>query len=177
MKRDGTASSPSPPSSRLLLDTITQSPEETIQLAMDLARQLSPPCLILLEGELGSGKTTFTKGLVAGLGAAREDEVTSPTFALVHEYGGKGRVFHVDLYRIEDPREFDELAHSIGIRDCGMGRKVCASARGVSAARPLRARRPGGAQNHRGIFVGATLVVARGRAQGPPLHSPCGDNK
>ncbi|PYV14583.1 MAG: tRNA (adenosine(37)-N6)-threonylcarbamoyltransferase complex ATPase subunit type 1 TsaE [Acidobacteria bacterium] len=109
MKRDGTASSPSPPSSRLLLDTITQSPEETIQLAMDLARQLSPPCLILLEGELGSGKTTFTKGLVAGLGAAREDEVTSPTFALVHEYGGKGRVFHVDLYRVETPRELQTL--------------------------------------------------------------------
>jgi tRNA threonylcarbamoyladenosine biosynthesis protein TsaE len=109
MKRDRAASPTSTPAPRLLLDTITHSPEETIQLAKDLSRQLSPPCLVLLEGELGSGKTTFTKGLVAGLGAAREEEVTSPTFALVHEYGQDGGVFHVDLYRVETSEELRTL--------------------------------------------------------------------
>jgi tRNA threonylcarbamoyladenosine biosynthesis protein TsaE len=109
MKKDQAASPSSGPAPRLLLDTITHSPEETIQLAKSLARQLSPPCLILLEGELGSGKTTFTKGLVTGLGAAREEEVTSPTFAMIHEYGQDGRVFHVDLYRVETFKELQTL--------------------------------------------------------------------
>lgn len=75
----------------------------------ELAKRLLPPCLVLLEGELGSGKTMLTKGMVAGLGAAREDEVTSPTFTLVHEYGSENLVYHVDLYRIEDPRELASL--------------------------------------------------------------------
>src|SRR5438477_773515 len=109
MKRERAASPPSPPAPRLLLDTITHSPEETIQLARTLAGRLSAPCLILLEGELGSGKTTFTKGLVSGLGAAREEEVTSPTFALIHEYGQYGSVFHVDLYRVETVAELRTL--------------------------------------------------------------------
>lgn len=61
----------------------------------------------MLEGELGSGKTTLTKGLVAGLGAAREEDVTSPSFTLVHKYGKK--VYHVDLYRIESPQELATL--------------------------------------------------------------------
>ncbi len=84
----------------------------------ELASKLEPPCLVLLEGELGSGKTTLVKGIVAGLGAAREDDVNSPTFTLVHEYGGalqspelgrERKVYHVDLYRIEDPRELATL--------------------------------------------------------------------
>ncbi len=84
----------------------------------ELANKLEPPCLVLLEGGLGSGKTTLVKGIVAGLGAAREDEVNSPTFTLVHEYGGglhptvpgsEPKVYHVDLYRIEDPRELATL--------------------------------------------------------------------
>jgi tRNA threonylcarbamoyladenosine biosynthesis protein TsaE len=113
----------------LLLETVSRSPEETIRLGRDFIQRLDPPCLILLEGELGSGKTTFTKGLVAGLGAAREEEVSSPSFTLVHEYGpppaarsamaevssglrtaGRAcRVFHVDLYRVESPREMETL--------------------------------------------------------------------
>lgn len=64
---------------------------------------------MLLEGELGSGKTTLAKGIVAGLGAAREEEVTSPSFTFVHEYGRKNKVYHVDLYRIENPPELRTL--------------------------------------------------------------------
>jgi tRNA threonylcarbamoyladenosine biosynthesis protein TsaE len=65
--------------------------------------------LLLLTGELGSGKTTLTKGIVAGLGAASEDEVTSPTFTLVHVYGNADKVYHGDLYRIESFHDFETL--------------------------------------------------------------------
>lgn len=109
MKQDPAANLAPIPARNILVDTITRSEEETIELAKRLAHELRPPCLILLEGELGSGKTTFTKGLVSGLGAAREEEVTSPTFALVHEYGRDGRVFHVDLYRVETAKELRTL--------------------------------------------------------------------
>lgn len=78
-------------------------------LGRELAGELQPPCIVLLQGELGSGKTTLAKGIVAGLGAAREEDVTSPSFTLVHEYGGDRRVFHVDLYRIEESRELATL--------------------------------------------------------------------
>src|SRR5712692_5394635 len=88
---------------------ITHSSEETVALGRELARQLQPPCVVLLEGELGSGKTTLVKGIVAGLGAADEGDVTSPSFTLVHEYGGERRVYHVDLYRIEGAEELFTL--------------------------------------------------------------------
>ena len=92
---------------------ITRSPEATIELGRSLARELCPPVVVLLIGDLGAGKTTLAKGLVAGLGAATEEEVTSPTFTLVHEYGqGPGaapRVYHVDLYRIETPGDLGTL--------------------------------------------------------------------
>ena len=87
----------------------TRSPEETIAFGRDLAKELQPPCLVLIEGELGSGKTTLVKGLVAGLGAGREEEVTSPSFTLVHEYGGAHKVYHVDLYRVETEAELATL--------------------------------------------------------------------
>jgi tRNA threonylcarbamoyladenosine biosynthesis protein TsaE len=90
-------------------ETVTHSPEETMEFGSGLANQLSPPCLVLLEGELGAGKTTLVKGIVQGLGEARAEEVTSPTFALVHEYGKPGRVYHIDLYRIESSQELGTL--------------------------------------------------------------------
>lgn len=90
-------------------EIITNSPEETIAWGRGLAKRLRPPVLVLLSGELGSGKTTLTKGIVAGLNAATEDEVTSPTFTLIHEYGGGQRVFHGDLYRIENFHDFETL--------------------------------------------------------------------
>jgi tRNA threonylcarbamoyladenosine biosynthesis protein TsaE len=88
---------------------ITHSAEETIAWGRKLAERLRPPILVLLSGELGSGKTTLTKGIVAGLRAAAEDDVTSPTFTLVHEYGNDQKVFHGDLYRIESFHDFETL--------------------------------------------------------------------
>jgi tRNA threonylcarbamoyladenosine biosynthesis protein TsaE len=80
----------------------TRSEDETIALGRDLARRLPRRAVVLLIGNLGAGKTTLAKGIAEGLGAAAAEEVSSPTFTVVHEYGG-GRVLHVDLYRIEDP--------------------------------------------------------------------------
>jgi tRNA threonylcarbamoyladenosine biosynthesis protein TsaE len=88
---------------------VTHSSEETIRFGRDLGAQLRPPVLVLLSGELGAGKTTLTKGIVSGAGAAREDEVTSPTFTLVHKYGNGSRVYHVDLYRISDSHDLETL--------------------------------------------------------------------
>jgi tRNA threonylcarbamoyladenosine biosynthesis protein TsaE len=90
-------------------ELITRSAEETIAWGREFAGRLQPPVLVLLTGELGSGKTTLTKGIVAGLGAAAEDEVTSPTFTLVHVYGGTAKVYHGDLYRIESFHDFETL--------------------------------------------------------------------
>ncbi len=88
----------------------TRSAEETVALGRRLARELSPPRLVLLRGELGAGKTTLIKGIAEGFGAARQDQVTSPTFTLVHEYRSpQVNVYHVDLYRVDTPRELETL--------------------------------------------------------------------
>ena len=87
----------------------TQSEEETAAVGRELAATLSAGDVLLLYGDLGAGKTAFVRGLAEGLGVSR-DQVSSPTFTLIQEYrGGRLPLFHVDLYRIEDPREFDEL--------------------------------------------------------------------
>ena len=90
-------------------EIITHSSEETTAWGRAFAKRLTAPVLVLLTGDLGSGKTTLTKGLVAGLGAANEDEVTSPTFTLVHVYGKAAKVYHADLYRIENFHDFETL--------------------------------------------------------------------
>ncbi len=90
-------------------EILTRSSEETIAQGREIGARLTPPVLILLSGDLGAGKTTLTKGIAAGLGAAREEDVTSPTFTLVHKYEGSRRVYHVDLYRIEDLHDFETL--------------------------------------------------------------------
>lgn len=90
-------------------EILTHSSEETIAQGREIGAKLKAPVLILLSGDLGAGKTTLTKGIAAGLGAAREDDVTSPTFTLVHKYEGSTRVYHVDLYRIEDLHDFETL--------------------------------------------------------------------
>jgi len=89
--------------------TVTHSSEETMNWGREFAKSLKAPVLVLLMGDLGSGKTTLTKGIVAGLGAAPEDEVTSPTFTLVHAYGKQAQVYHADLYRIESFHDFETL--------------------------------------------------------------------
>jgi tRNA threonylcarbamoyladenosine biosynthesis protein TsaE len=93
----------------LLFDIVARSPEETVAFGRRLAADLRPHSWVLLQGELGSGKTTLAKGIVAGLGAAQPDEVTSPSFTLVHEYGNHDRIYHVDLYRIEEEGELATL--------------------------------------------------------------------
>ena len=86
----------------------TASEAETIALGERLARELPARGVVLLIGNLGAGKTTLAKGIVSGRGAAAAEEVSSPTFTLIHEYG-EGRVYHVDLYRLEEPREVATL--------------------------------------------------------------------
>ena len=88
---------------------VTQSAEETTEWGREFAERLKAPVLLLLTGDLGSGKTTLTKGIVSGLGAASEDDVTSPTFTLVHVYGQDPKVYHADLYRIGSFQDFETL--------------------------------------------------------------------
>jgi len=88
----------------------THSPEETIALGRKLAASLKPPKIVLLRGELGAGKTTLVKGVAEGFHAASQDDVTSPTFTLVHEYRGPSvNVYHIDLYRVDTPRQLETL--------------------------------------------------------------------
>jgi tRNA threonylcarbamoyladenosine biosynthesis protein TsaE len=84
---------------------LTKSEDETIQAGAQIARELPRQAVVLLIGNLGAGKTTLAKGIIEGLGAAARDEVSSPTFTLIHEYAGA--VYHIDLYRIET---YEELA-------------------------------------------------------------------
>jgi tRNA threonylcarbamoyladenosine biosynthesis protein TsaE len=91
-------------------EIITHSAEETIAFGRTLTDLLAPPKLVLLRGELGAGKTTLAKGIAEGFQAARADDVTSPTFTLVHEYRGpEVNVYHIDLYRVDTPCELETL--------------------------------------------------------------------
>jgi tRNA threonylcarbamoyladenosine biosynthesis protein TsaE len=85
----------------------TESEEETIEFGRELALRLPRRCVVLLIGNLGAGKTTITKGIVEGLGAALPDEVSSPTFTLIHQYSEN--VYHIDLYRLETAAEVATL--------------------------------------------------------------------
>lgn len=87
---------------------VTYSEEETIELGRRIAGELPRRAVVLLIGNLGAGKTTLAKGIVSGLGAATEEEVSSPTFTLIHEYGA-GRVYHIDLYRLDTPAQVATL--------------------------------------------------------------------
>ena len=88
----------------------TRSVEGTLALAERIAEMLPAPKLVILRGEVGAGKTTLVKGVAAALGAATEDDVTSPTFTIVHEYEGtKVRLFHLDLYRLETEEQISVL--------------------------------------------------------------------
>jgi tRNA threonylcarbamoyladenosine biosynthesis protein TsaE len=87
----------------------TSNEEETIALGETIAAELPRRGVVLLIGELGAGKTTLAKGIVRGLGAAELDQVSSPTFTLVHEYGVERTVYHIDLYRLETQREAEAL--------------------------------------------------------------------
>jgi len=99
----------------------TYSAEETIAFGRTLRDLLLPPKLVLLRGELGAGKTTLIKGIAEAFAAAEEEDVTSPTFTLVHEYRGpRVTVYHIDLYRIDTERELETL----GLDDLSGARNV-----------------------------------------------------
>ena len=88
----------------------THSAEETTAFGRTLSGLLAPPKLVLLRGDLGAGKTTLVKGIAAAFDAAAEEDVTSPTFTLVHEYRGpQANLYHIDLYRVDTPRELETL--------------------------------------------------------------------
>ena len=101
-----------------MVDRITtHSESETAAVAQELAGKLRAGSVVLLIGDLGAGKTAFVRGLAQGLGIAPQ-EVSSPTFTLIQEYrGGRLPFFHVDLYRLDDPREIDDL----GLDELGVG--------------------------------------------------------
>jgi len=90
---------------------ITASEADTIALGRRLAGELKG--VVLLIGNLGAGKTTLVKGIAEGAGAASQDEVSSPTFTLIHEYGSPVRLYHIDLYRLDTERE----VQSLGLED------------------------------------------------------------
>jgi tRNA threonylcarbamoyladenosine biosynthesis protein TsaE len=86
---------------------LSRSERQTFEYARELAGSLELPARILLIGELGAGKTSFTKGVAAGFGVEDVDEVSSPTFTLVNQYEGRVPVYHVDLYRVESTDLYD----------------------------------------------------------------------
>ncbi|HTZ82579.1 MAG TPA: tRNA (adenosine(37)-N6)-threonylcarbamoyltransferase complex ATPase subunit type 1 TsaE, partial [Candidatus Acidoferrales bacterium] len=95
----------------LTRELVTHSADETVALGRTLAALMTPPKLVLLRGDLGAGKTTLVKGIAAAFDAASEEDVTSPTFTLIHEYRGPDvTLYHIDLYRIDTPRELETLA-------------------------------------------------------------------
>lgn len=87
----------------------TATEDDTIDLGRTLAAGWPRPCVVLLIGQLGAGKTTLAKGIAEGLGSARADDVSSPTFPLIHEYGDEGDLYHIDLYRLDTVAEVETL--------------------------------------------------------------------
>ncbi len=88
---------------------ISHSEKETIAFAKKWAKTLKPGTVIALEGNLGSGKTTFIKGIALGLGLKNPDEVKSPTFAIMHIYPTRPKLYHFDLYRFESPKDAEAI--------------------------------------------------------------------
>ena len=107
-------SNPAPPVEGRIHEFTTQSGADTVEVGRKLAHLLKPPQLLLLRGDLGTGKTTLVKGIAQALDAAEPDEVTSPTFTLVHEYDGtqdgrQVKLYHLDVYRLESERQLETL--------------------------------------------------------------------
>ena len=115
----------------------THSAEETIALGRTLAPFLAPPKLVLLRGELGAGKTMLVKGIAEAFQAASQEDVTSPTFTLVHEYRGpQVNLYHIDLYRVDTPAQLETL----GLDDFVAGNSILLIEWGEKFARFLHER-------------------------------------
>ena len=91
------------------LHTTSHSLEETQELGKNIGALFESPTLLALTGELGSGKTAFVQGLASGLEVPQEYYITSPSFTLINEYPGRMRLFHVDLYRLENYTDLEEI--------------------------------------------------------------------
>ncbi len=91
------------------MEKISRSPEETIAAARDFSKKIKPGTVVALSGDLGSGKTTFIKGLALGFGMKDGAKITSPTFALMHIYPSKPKVYHFDLYRLDSVKEVADM--------------------------------------------------------------------
>ena len=91
------------------LTFLTTSPDETEDLGRRLGEILAPPALLLLRGDLGTGKTCFVRGLARGLGVPADEPVTSPTYALMHHYQGRHDLYHFDLYRLAGRADLAEI--------------------------------------------------------------------
>jgi tRNA threonylcarbamoyladenosine biosynthesis protein TsaE len=105
---------PAPHASARVHEFTTHSGADTVEVGRKLVKLLKPPQLLILRGDLGTGKTTLVKGIAEALDAAEAEEVTSPTFTLIHEYdgtqGGKPvKLFHLDVYRLEGERQLETL--------------------------------------------------------------------
>ena len=125
------------PASVIVREVTTHSAEETTAFGRTLTDLLAPPKLVLLRGDLGAGKTTLIKGIAAGFEAASEEDVTSPTFTLVHEYRGpRANLYHIDLYRVDTPRQLETL----GLDDLLAGNSVLLIEWGEKFARFTRER-------------------------------------
>lgn len=99
---------PPPPPPRAAKGRLALTESELTNWGIRLGRQISPPFLITLDGDLGSGKTTLARAICAGYGVT--EEVTSPTFAIVHVYEApKSPVYHIDLYRLDGPRDLQNI--------------------------------------------------------------------
>lgn len=103
-----------PPAAGRIHEFKTENGADTIEVGRQLMKLIKPPQLLILRGELGTGKTTLVKGIAQALNAAEADEVTSPTFTLIHEYigtqdGKQVKLFHLDVYRLEGERQLETL--------------------------------------------------------------------
>ncbi len=151
----------------VLREITTQSAEETIAFGRTLAELLTPPKLVLLRGDLGAGKTTLVKGIAAAFEAAAEEDVTSPTFTLVHEYRGpRANLYHIDLYRIDTPRELETL----GLDDLRVGQQHSADRVGREVSAVVAGAgcgdRAGAGERDRTADQDQQLMLALGRDGG-----------
>jgi len=92
-------------------EIISVSAQQTWEIARSIGEKLRQGDVLALSGELGSGKTCFTGGLARGLGVDEKYQITSPTFTLINEYPARHRLYHFDVYRIEDYDEFEDLGY------------------------------------------------------------------
>ena len=103
--------------SNMKKQTVTNSPQETIDFAKKFSAELKPGTILCLEGQLGSGKTTFIKGIAGGLGLKHAEQVKSPTFVLMHIYKAKMPLYHFDCYRLNSIEELENIGFQDFVND------------------------------------------------------------